>query len=208
MYVCILYSNIYAYIYICVYICICIYIVDFEDFQSYTAWEREDVQDVQDIQDAQRNNPWAREYYQRDAIARGVEAARDEDIVLISDVDEIPKRAAVLLLRVCKGYKVPAFLAADMHYYGFHLAFADAWMQGPKVVLRSMLRGPVGATMIRRVLPLGSHGRIFNSSAWHCSYFVRLSDGSAGTQFTCFITTSTKAQMLTPEEVQSRCSGN
>jgi hypothetical protein len=95
-----------------------------------------------------------------------------------------------------------------MHYYGFHLAFADAWMQGPKVVMRSMLRGAVGAATIRRVLPVAPHGRIFNSSAWHCSYFVRLSDGSAGPQFTCFITTSTKAQMLTPEEVQSRCSGN
>ena len=184
-------------IHICLYvcICICICIVDFQDFQRDKAWEQSD-------------KPWAREHHQRDAIARGLEAARDEDIVLISDVDEIPKRAAVLLLRVCKGYKVPAFLAADMHYYGFHLAFADAWMQGPKVVLRSMLRGPVGATMIRRVLPLGSHGRIFNSSAWHCSYFVRLSDGSAGTQFTRFSTTSTKAQMLTPEEVQSRCYGN
>ena len=31
------------------------------------------------------------------------------------------------------GFWAPAFLAADMHYYGFHAAFAEPWMQGPKV---------------------------------------------------------------------------
>ncbi len=135
-----------------------------------------DFSDVPSV--AESPDAWAREEHQRDAIVRGLEAASDEDIVLISDADEIPKRAAVLLLRVCQGYVVPAFLAAHMHYYGFHLAFADAWMQGPKVALRKMLHASVGATLIRRVLPLAPTGHMFNSSAWHCSYFVRQSDGS------------------------------
>jgi len=126
---------------------------------------------------------WAREYAQRDAVAKGLGDgsapgdARPDDIVLISDVDEIPKRWAVQLLRVCQGYWAPAFMAADMHYYGFQAAFADAWMQGPKIVMRRMMHGGVGPAMVRRVLPLKPHGDILPSAAWHCSYFVRASDG-------------------------------
>jgi len=47
------------------------------------------------------------------------------------------------------GYWAPAFMAADMHYYGLHVAFADAWMQGPKVVTRKMMYGAVGPAMVR-----------------------------------------------------------
>lgn len=103
---------------------------------------------------------WAREYAQRDSIAKGLGDgsapgdARPDDMVLISDVDEIPRRWSVQLLRVCRGYWVPALMAADMHYYGFQAAFPGPWMQGPKIVTRRMLHGGVGPAMVRRVLPL------------------------------------------------------
>ena len=58
------------------------------------------VVDFQDM--APGADAWAREFHQRDSIARGFEGARDEDLVLISDVDEIPKRESVVLLRVCQ----------------------------------------------------------------------------------------------------------
>lgn len=38
---------------------------------------------------------WAREAFQRDAILRGLEGAEPDDVVLIGDVDEIPRAAAV-----------------------------------------------------------------------------------------------------------------
>lgn len=38
---------------------------------------------------------WGREHHQRDAIARGLASARCDDIVLVSDVDEIPDPEAV-----------------------------------------------------------------------------------------------------------------
>ena len=112
---------------------------------------------------------------------KGMPDALSEDVILISDVDEIPKRATVLLLRVCKGYAAPAFLAADMHYYGFHLAFGDAWMQGPKMVVRKQLFGAVGPSLVRRSMRRtggdASAGHVFESGAWHCSYFVAVADG-------------------------------
>ena len=65
------------------------------------------VTDVTDATDA-----WTREFLQRDSILRGLPelapggAGLESDLVLVSDVDEIPKRAAVRLcvcatVRVC-----------------------------------------------------------------------------------------------------------
>ena len=39
--------------------------------------------------------PWIRERFQRDQIRRGLTACRDEDWILMSDVDEIPRASAV-----------------------------------------------------------------------------------------------------------------
>ena len=65
------------------------------------------VPDVTDATDA--TDAWTREFLQRDSILRGLPelapggAGLESDLVLVSDVDEIPKRAAVRLLRVCHG---------------------------------------------------------------------------------------------------------
>jgi hypothetical protein len=40
-------------------------------------------------------DPWIRERFQRDAIARGLAEARADDWILVSDVDEIPRPAAL-----------------------------------------------------------------------------------------------------------------
>ncbi len=64
-----------------------------------------DFSDVPSV--AESPDAWSREEHQRDTIVRALEAVSDDDINLISDMrtmsssDEIPKRTAVLLLRVC-----------------------------------------------------------------------------------------------------------
>ena len=35
-------------------------------------------------------NPWLRENFQRNSISRGISTAADEDLIIISDADEIP----------------------------------------------------------------------------------------------------------------------
>lgn len=49
------------------------------------------VDDLPDVADA-----WARERHQRDAVLRGLAGCRPDDLVLLSDVDEIPRASAVL----------------------------------------------------------------------------------------------------------------
>ena len=48
--------------------------------------------------------PMERETKQRDGILKGLDDAREQDLVLISDVDEIVKRDTMLLLRVCQDF--------------------------------------------------------------------------------------------------------
>jgi len=45
------------------------------------------------------DNPWIREYHQRNAIVRGLTNCGDDDIILVSDCDEIPNPAFVKLLK-------------------------------------------------------------------------------------------------------------
>jgi hypothetical protein len=68
---------------------------------------------------------WDREYHQRQAIRRGLFDAGPDDIVMISDVDEIISATAVDYLRRNTGYFV-----FDMPMYQFYLnmrALADGW---------------------------------------------------------------------------------
>lgn len=42
-------------------------------------------------------DPWSRENHQRNCIIRGLENCNDDDLIMISDVDEIPNREAINL---------------------------------------------------------------------------------------------------------------
>lgn len=46
---------------------------------------------------------WLKEHTQRNAIVRGLDNAAPSDLVIVSDLDEIPKRDAVVVLRHCAG---------------------------------------------------------------------------------------------------------
>jgi beta-1,4-mannosyl-glycoprotein beta-1,4-N-acetylglucosaminyltransferase len=57
------------------------------------------------------SDPWAVETFQRNCIARGLVQCQQDDLVLISDVDEIPRAEAVR--RACQEYSYPHGIWAD-----------------------------------------------------------------------------------------------
>jgi hypothetical protein len=62
---------------------------------------------------------WVRERAQRDGIHEGIEqaGAYGEDIVLVSDTDEIPRRSTVRAMSWCDGISTPAQLRSVFYYY-------------------------------------------------------------------------------------------
>ena len=75
---------------------------------------------------------WARENYQRNAIAEGLKDAKDDDVVLVSDLDEIPRPEVVSGLTGTPGVKV-----FDQTYYSFYLNYRNVrqqWWHGTRMV--------------------------------------------------------------------------
>ncbi len=75
---------------------------------------------------------WARENYQRNAIAKGLIGAKDDDVVLISDLDEIPRPEAIAK---CVGK--PGVTVFDQTYYAFYLNYRNVrqqWWHGTRMV--------------------------------------------------------------------------
>lgn len=75
---------------------------------------------------------WGRENYQRNAIAEGLKDAKDEDIILISDLDEIPRPE-----KIAQYAAVPGVKAFDQTYYAFYLNYRNVrqqWWLGTRMV--------------------------------------------------------------------------
>lgn len=65
-------------------------------------------------------NSWERECYQRNEILRGLVAAEDDDVVMISDLDEIPRPELV-----AEYAKKPGVWSFNMRSFGFYLNWED-----------------------------------------------------------------------------------
>jgi len=63
---------------------------------------------------------WGRENYQRNAIAEGLKNAKDDDTILISDLDEIPRTEKIAEYAGTPGIKV-----FDQRYYAYYLNYRN-----------------------------------------------------------------------------------
>jgi beta-1,4-mannosyl-glycoprotein beta-1,4-N-acetylglucosaminyltransferase len=83
-------------------------------------------------------NRWVAEQLQRNAIMRGLEDAADDDLVLITDVDEIPRPSVLSRLRDLRDGDVMC-LVMDLYNYALNLRTPDL-AYGPRATRRSTLR--------------------------------------------------------------------
>ena len=73
----------------------------------------------------QTNDAWVRENYQRNAIFRGLSGSKDDDIIVISDVDEIPNHKSILNYKVEDGITA---LEQNMYYYTLNCKLDLKWI--------------------------------------------------------------------------------
>jgi beta-1,4-mannosyl-glycoprotein beta-1,4-N-acetylglucosaminyltransferase len=86
------------------------------------------------------DNPYRRENFQRNCILRGLKKAKDEDIILISDLDEIPNPEN--LFKFEKKMKYAVF--KQMHfYYKLNLQNkSNPYWYGTRICIKKFLRSP------------------------------------------------------------------
>jgi hypothetical protein len=119
------------------------------------------------------NDAWQRESWQRNAVLRGLTDASDDDLVLMSDVDEIPRATCVQ-----QALADPEALAFGfrMKLYYFFLNYRNTagasnsiWAMGAR---RDFLRSHMPDTLRYEIRKGVIDARIFDEGGWHFSYLM------------------------------------
>jgi len=119
---------------------------------------------VKVILDGYSNDPWKCEHFQRNQIVQGLYSAKDNDLILISDVDEIINTK---VLKSLKKIKEPVQIDNTQYFWNFNWQVPDHCNQGARPVackkshLSSVSPQDLRAAQLQRVL----------NGGWHFSYF-------------------------------------
>ncbi len=127
------------------------------------------------------NGDWVIENHQRNAILNGLKDCKDDDIVLISDCDEIPSPNAVLYNKDKPGLKI---FEQTMYYYYLNLKASSKWISGTRMLFYKDLKNGFdnvenySKTVIKE-LNIGTtpqkvrhvtHGILVRNAGWHFTY--------------------------------------
>jgi beta-1,4-mannosyl-glycoprotein beta-1,4-N-acetylglucosaminyltransferase len=111
--------------------------------------------------------PWLNEGHQRNYIVKGLESLRDDDIVLISDVDEIFDPEVIKNIDRHLGAHPFVSMKMDMYYYNIESKQSEVEWTFPKAIRMDYIRQGNPPTNCRT----GPRGTIVPDAGWHLSYF-------------------------------------
>lgn len=111
---------------------------------------------------------WQREAHQRDHIRQGLAGCRDDDLIIVSDVDEILRRDVVARLRRTDPASDAVFTAElDLFFYRLDYRFGRNWRSAGAAPYRIVKR--VGTNAVR-YLALLEVGPLIREAGWHFSW--------------------------------------
>ncbi|KAK2010244.1 family 17 glycosyltransferase [Colletotrichum eremochloae] len=141
-----------------------------ENWDLFKPWHKKMILRTMDLEAFKEGSTWDRETGSRNAMftqvvpsLTGAQAASLDDVILVSDVDEIPKPSTVRALRNCL---IPprVTIHSEFYYYSYQWLSKEDWVhpqatiyQGENTVLPNDLRHNANDHHIY-------HG------SWHCSY--------------------------------------
>lgn len=111
-------------------------------------------------------NPWEREYFQRNAIMRGLAEARDEDLVLISDCDEIPSSTSLIKAKPLAEAGGVVRFDQPLCYYYLNAALPDegvARLCSRMLLAKKLVRGDLTPQEVRQDMT----GPVVSPGGWH-----------------------------------------
>lgn len=128
-------------------------------------------------------NAWDNERHQRRCIARGLDGLNldDDDMFIISDVDEIPDARTIASLKATPLANCIHALEQDFYYYNLSCLNARKWTAVKLLNMRTFRGGKVGDTdairLTKKLLPIQrlrymkKKIPIIKNGGWHLSYF-------------------------------------
>jgi beta-1,4-mannosyl-glycoprotein beta-1,4-N-acetylglucosaminyltransferase len=111
-------------------------------------------------------NPWDREYYQRRCIDIGIKKLNlnNDDIIIISDLDEIPDSNTINNIKNSNNFNGIYNLEQDFYYYNLNTKYNSKWT-APKILNYGSYNGDPQTTRVNDARPTIKNG------GWHFSYF-------------------------------------
>ena len=125
---------------------------------------------LDDLPDINRtDDAWKRENFHRNGIERGIKQIEleDNDIIIISDLDEIPDRNIIKLLRNEKLQNTVYALEQDMYYYNLTCKAGEKWYFAKLLSFNTyklFQKKPQDIRMAHNTIAIKFGG-------WHFSYF-------------------------------------
>ena len=127
-------------------------------------------------------NGMARDYFQRENLSRGIEGALNDDLILISDLDEIPDLNKMDLSKI--NNKIIIF-EQKMFYYKLNLFYQDYTWLGTKAVRKKNLITPQWLRNVKgKNYPKWRLDTLFSKKKYTNLYFIK----NGGWHFTCLRT--------------------
>ena len=134
-------------------------------------------------------NGMARDYFQREKLLKGLKNAQNEDLILISDLDEIPNLSELNFSNI--GEKIIIF-EQKMFYYKLNLFYEDFTWLGSKGVKKKKFISPQWLRNIKgKNYPKWRIDILFSKKKYSNLSFVK----NGGWHFTC---------LRTPEELEKK----
>ena len=109
------------------------------DIKKFKKFEKKIIYiQVKDMPDGK--NPWVRENFQRNCIERGLKDAEENDLVIISDLDEIPNPHLIKNFNQRMRYAV---FEQRLFYYKFNLqSISQQYWYGSRICVKKFLKSP------------------------------------------------------------------
>ena len=134
-------------------------------------------------------NGMARDYYQRECLSRGINDADENDLIFISDLDEIPNLNNLDYSKIKNNIII---FQQKMFYYKLNLYYEDFTWFGTKATKRKNFLSPQWIRNIKgKKYPRWRIDTIFSKKKYSDLYFVK----NGGWHFTC---------LRTPEELEKK----
>ena len=134
-------------------------------------------------------NGMARDYFQREKLSEGLRETLDDDVIIISDLDEIPNLDEVNFSKISNNIVI---FEQKMFYYKLNLLYENYNWQGSKAVKKKNFISPQWLRNIKgKKYPFWRVDTLFSNKKYSNLKFVK----NGGWHFTC---------LRTPEELEKK----